>query len=68
MKLHMIAALAILSTGLMAGMCEQEGSGRDPVANEKCKSTYTSKDTCEADSACEWKERSDGQFVCRAKS
>lgn len=66
MKLTYVAVAMILGFSLMAGTCEQQ-SKRDPSIHEACLK-IDNQESCEATETCEWKERSDGQFVCRAKS
>lgn len=61
MKLTYIAIAIAALIGLSANACEQE---RDPAIHNACLN-HPDEDTCAADDNCEWKERSDGKFVCR---
>lgn len=60
-------AIALLASLALAGCFPKEGSAPNSDAQAYCKTTYSTEDMCVTDARCEWKLRSDGKEVCRAK-
>ena len=56
-----IAGVALISVGLMAAKCSP-GAAPQADANAWCKTTYSVKTLCEADSKCRWVR----EGVCKA--
>lgn len=63
-----VATVALLAFVTLSGFkCEGQKASFNADDQAFCKTNYTTEEACVADAKCEWKLRSDGEYVCRAK-